>query len=258
MVDNGIVLSGGGARGIAHLGVLQALEELDNKPEIISGVSSGAIIAALYAAGYSPKEILKMVMERVSFSTALTIFSPGGLFSPGSIRQIMAEAMPKDSFASLRIPLYITATDIITGAPATFSTGKLFDAVVGSATIPGLFGPVKAGRKLLVDGGIMDNLPADCIKDKCLRLIGSHVNKHLKLGSAQMNRVQVLDRCFHLAIVRSVVANAALCDVLIEPPLERFHLFDAEHANRIFKIGYRAVMDKKELITLSIAISSPI
>ncbi|MGZ3873323.1 MAG: patatin-like phospholipase family protein [Mucilaginibacter sp.] len=248
MIRTGIVLSGGGARGIAHLGVLQALEELEIKPGIISGVSSGAIIAALYAAGYSPKKILEMVKQHTSFSSAWTVFSSEGLFSPAGIRRILTNAIQKDSFSALKIPLYITATDIKSGMPVAFSTGKLFDAVAGSAAIPGLFSPVKRGTAILVDGGVMNNMPAECIREKCVHLIGSHVNKQLGSLSARANRLQVLDRCFHLAIASTVAINARLCDTLFEPALKRFHLFDVEHADQMFNIGYRTVMDKKDFL----------
>jgi len=115
MKTTGTVLSGGGARGIANLGVLKGLNELGIIPGAISAVSSGAIIAALYAAGYSQNEILEMIKEHASSSVAAMILFPGGLFSPSSLRQILTSAIPEDSFEAPHVPLSVTATDISLG-----------------------------------------------------------------------------------------------------------------------------------------------
>src|SRR5665213_2359814 len=112
MGTTGIVLSGGGARGIAHLGVLHGLNEMDIFPGVISGVSAGAIIGALYAAGRSPAEILGIIKKHASTSLVAMLVFPGGLFSRAGLKQILTDEIPGDSFESLDIRLFVTATDI--------------------------------------------------------------------------------------------------------------------------------------------------
>jgi len=243
----GLVLSGGGARGLAHLGVLEALDEMGIKPAVISGTSSGALIGALYASGNSPRKILAMIKEHASGSVFGMFLSSEGLFSSTGLRHILKSAIPEDSFEKLLTPLYVTATDIAAGTSATFSKGPLFDVLVGSSSVPVLFKPVKIGHQYLVDGGVMDNFPVECIKDKCDKIIGSHVNKpaHKKVG--KLNRFQLLDLCFHLAICGRVAINAKSCHVLLEPPLSGYSMFDMSHADRIFKIGYQTTMEKRRL-----------
>jgi NTE family protein len=244
MATVGLVLSGRGARAIAHLGVLQGLDELGIKPNVISGVSAGAIIGALYAAGYSPKQILNLIKEHSSMSFAKMVLSSGGLFTASGLKQILKSAIADDNFENLNVKLFVTATDICSGTTVTFSTGPLYDVLIGSSSIPLIFTPKKHGKLYLVDGGVLNNLPVKCIRDECDVIIGSNVNK-LNNQSKQLDRLNVLDRCFHLAISDQVILNAALCDVFIEAPLYGHNMFDLKHADKIFKTGYRALMEKQ-------------
>ncbi|GAB2984149.1 patatin-like phospholipase family protein [Mucilaginibacter puniceus] len=240
----GLVLSGGGARAIAHLGVLQGLDELGIKPNVISGVSAGAIIGALYAAGYSPKQILDLIKEHSSASLAKMVLFSGGLFTAPGLKLILKSTISKDKFESLNLKLFVTATDICSGTAVTFSKGPLYDVLIGSSSIPLIFAPKKHGKLYLVDGGVLNNLPVKCIRDKCDIIIGANVNK-VDNQFKQLDRLNVLDRCFHLAISDQVTLNAALCDIFIEAPLRNYNMFDLKHADKIFKTGYRALMEKQ-------------
>ena len=244
-MKTGLVLSGGGARCIAHLGLLQVLQEMGIRPDMISGVSAGALIGALYAAGHTPQQILAMVKERTSFSVAITVLSPAGLFSPAGIRHILQSEIPTDDFSALQIPLFITATDIARGVPVIFSKGPLYEAVVGSATVPGLFNPVTFGSCVLVDGGVMDNLPVNCLKGRCDRIIGSHVNKFDRRRPLNLSREAVIEQCFHLAIAGKIAESARDCDLLIEPSLEGYTMFETGCADELFEAGYRAANAEK-------------
>lgn len=244
----GLVLSGGGTRGMAHLGVLQALDEIGAKPAIISGTSSGALLGALYAAGNPPKEILKMVKAHSSSSLIKMILTSGGLFSASGLMNILDSAIPENDFAKLRVALFITATDIVSGNQVTFSEGALYNALIGASTIPGLFAPVKHDNQYLVDGGVMNNFPVECIKDKCDKIVGSHVNKIYPLKRKKLTRMQILDRCFHLAASGEVTEQAKHCDVLIEPNLSGYSMFEMKHADKVFKIGYNTAMEQQQML----------
>lgn len=243
----GVVFSGGGARGIAHLGGLQALGELGIRPAVLSGVSAGALIGALYAAGKSPMEILEMIKQQSRSSLAAAILFPGGLFSHKGLQSLLRSAIPSDDFADLKIPLTVTATDLVTGTSVRFSQGSMYDVLLGSAAVPGLFDPVKVGNCHLVDGGVLDNLPVACIRDSCDKVLGIHVNKFYE-SAENLTRPQVIDRCFHLAISPGVTANAMLCDLLVEPDTSGCTIFNTQNASHLFASGYKAMMHEKEVL----------
>jgi len=247
----GLVLSGGGARGVAHIGLLKGLEELGIRPDVISGASSGALVGALYAAGNSPEQILELVKAHSSSNMIMMVFD--GLFSALGLKRILESATPENNFESLSIPLFITATDINAGLAIAFSEGPLHELLIASSAIPGLFTPVKYAHHYLADGGVMDNLPVHCIRQQCNKIIGSHVNKPGTDNFRKKSRLEVMERCFHLAIANTVNSSALLCDQLIEPELRRYTMFEMKYADQIFKAGYRSVMQEKEKLLALIA-----
>lgn len=248
MLKIGLALSGGGARGIAHLGLLCAMEELGLRPSVISGVSAGAIAGALYAAGYPPRQILSLAQEHASGSLVRLALFQNGLFSSSGLRHLVKTYLPADSFGSLRIPLLVTATDIISGKSVTLSEGPLCDALLGSAAVPGLFSPVKYGNYSLVDGGVLNNFPVEGLQKSCNKIIGSHVNKlDNSRRPEQLGKLYVIEKCFHLAIASTIIYKSALCDVFLEPALEAYSMFDMKHADKIFEAGYQAAMEQKDI-----------
>ena len=172
----GLVLSGGGARGYAHLGVLKALNEEGIIPDIISGTSAGAIAGALYADGYTPDEIFKILAKnsRLNF-LKLTVPKDGLLKMTGMIR-VLKDALRANTFEELKIPLVVCATNLNQAKVEYFESGELIRAIIASASIPVVFRPVEIGGVCYVDGGVMDNMPVAPIEKRCRVLIGSYVN----------------------------------------------------------------------------------
>jgi NTE family protein len=242
----GLVLSGGGARGFAHLGVLQALDELGIKISSIAGVSAGAITGTLYAAGYAPRKIFELIKGQNFYKMPGFQFSRTGLFSLKNIELVLAQLIKENNFEHLQIPLFIGATNLSEGKAEIFSTGSLFDKVLASASVPALFVPVLIDGKYYVDGGVTNNFPVESLKDKCDVVIGSHVNKLYDGHHIDINRIQIVEHCFHLAIASKVYAQAMLCDVYIEPELIGFGMFDLKQAETVFEKGYTAAMEQKE------------
>lgn len=249
----GIALSGGGVRGFAHLGVLQALEELGIKVSAISGVSAGAIVGAFYAAGYKPMEILELVKAQNYFKLSSFALSRTGLFSLKNVDALLHRLIKENNFEHLNIPLYITATNLSEGLSLTFSEGPLFDKIIASACVPAIFAPILIDGKYYVDGGVLNNFPVECLREKCDAIIGSHVNKLYDGTHIDINRIQIVEHCFHLAIASKVYTQAALCDVFIEPYLPGLGLFEVKQANKIFEIGYNtAMLQKEKLLAFSL------
>ncbi|MBC7536267.1 MAG: patatin-like phospholipase family protein [Ferruginibacter sp.] len=246
----GYVLSGGGARGFAHLGVLQFLEELNIRPYAISGTSSGAIVGALYAAGKTPREILCLMKKKKLFGLSSLRWKRHSFFSMHILRKLLTNVIERDNFDSLVIKLFVTATDINEGKAVTFSKGDLFEPVIASASIPVLFEPVIIGNRTLIDGGIMNNFPVEPLEGICDLIIGSHVNKieSDKGNKLHLSKLKLLERSFYLSIANAVYEKKDKCQVFIESPLGNFDMYDVKKAAMIFNIGYKAAAESKEKI----------
>jgi NTE family protein len=172
----GIALSGGGARGIAHLGILKALEEFGIIPTHISGTSAGAIAGAFYAAGYSIPEIVAILKKGQIFNFSNILIKRQGFFAMKGFNDIYRECFPNNSFEDLNIPLYVTATDILKGELVYFSSGNLSQALMASSCIPLIFQPVSYNDSVFVDGGVLNNFPTEPLTGQCYIIIGSYVN----------------------------------------------------------------------------------
>ena len=240
----GLVLSGGGARGFAHLGVIKALNEYGIFPDVVSGTSAGAIVGSLYADGYAPEEILKIM----NLNGRLQYFSPtvprGGLLQISGIEKILREKLRAKTFSDLKIPLYVSATDLNSGKAVYFSEGDLILPVMASASIPVLFKPVIIPGIQYVDGGVLDNLPLKPIEDQCRFLIGSFVNP---TGGEEniTSLIQIAMRTFLLSVSKELTEKSKMLDLLIAPPeLKNYPILDPEKAQEVFMVGYNATKNK--------------
>lgn len=243
----GLSLSGGGAKGIAHLGVIQALEEFGLKPEIIAGVSAGSIIGALYADGKRPKDICRFFKES-SFFKFVSISPNKGLMSSKRFYDLLDNYLTSKTFEELKLPLIINATELIDGKNVYFTSGSLIDKIVASSSVPIFLNPTEIDGKMYVDGGIFCNMPAKIIRPKCQTLIGVHVNPILRDGD--INSVpDVMERVYHLVIQANTVTEKKVCDIVIEPIKARnFGMFEISKSQQLFDIGYDAAMRKLETI----------
>jgi NTE family protein len=239
----GLALSGGGARGISHLGVLKALDELGINIHCLSGTSAGAIVGCLYSYGYKPDEILDIVIGTKLFRSMRPAWTWTGLLSLQGLSNILIKFLPENNFSSLKIPVTIAATEIKKGRSAYFTEGELIPALLASCCVPAVFNPIEYNGGLYVDGGLMDNLPAKCIRDKCDFLIGSHCN-YISNEFDIRNFRSVIERSLLIAINGNTTISKGLCDILIEPPDIGSHSgFDLGKAKHLFDLGYHFVKD---------------
>ena len=246
-----MVLSGGGARGFAHIGVLKALNEEGFYPDVISSVSSGSIIGSLYCDGISPDEIFKIFNDnRVKKFWELTI-PKRGLLKVSGLLKILKENLKSKNIEDLKIPFYIAATDLNNGKCVYFTKGDIIKSVIASSSIPILFQPVEIDGITYVDGGVMNNLPVQPLEAICEIIIGVHLNptstrdKFTKL-------MHIAERCFHLGIEKTVKnISENKCDIFIEPSeLGKYGLLDMSYGKEIFDIGYnstkKAILEYKK------------
>ncbi len=155
----GLVLSGGGARGFAHIGVLRVLEECGIKPHVIAGTSMGAIVGALYATGRTSADIVNIV-RHTSLRDIIDISLQGGLLKGDRLEAFLADFLPP-TFEDLETQLAVTTTDIETGEQVILTTGDLVTAIRASSSFPGAFEPIPRRGRVLADGGIVNNLPVE-------------------------------------------------------------------------------------------------
>lgn len=241
----GLVLSGGGSKGIAHAGVLHFLEEKKMIPNQIAGSSAGAIVAALYSSGKSPLEILDFFKSIYFFHWKHFTFSKAGLIDPDSFK-IYFSALFKDTvIGELKIPIHITATDMIKGNLTVFdSKTKVIDAILASSAVPGVISPYEIDGHLYSDGGILNHFPTELVKDICDYAIGVYVSPLQKVHATELKTIKsITTRAFDLLTANSSLSKFHDCDWLIQPDaLSAYSTFETSKTkmDAIFKIGYEA------------------
>lgn len=242
----GLVLSGGGARGVVHLGVLKALQELGVQIDRIAGSSAGAIVGAFHAAGYAPEETLD-IMKHAGLLSPMSLSLTGqALLSMTRFRKLYMRHMPHNSFEKLHIPLTIATTDICKGKVVYLSEGELTPAIMASGCIPVIFEPIEYKGHTLYDGGILNNLPVEPLRGHCDFIIGVYVNS-IDCTVDKVNPIELIDRAFHLSMYKSMHAKLRTCDIGIEPPaMSRFGILDTKHLDEIFRTGYEYTMSMRD------------
>jgi NTE family protein len=248
----GLVLSGGGAKGFAHVGALKALNEAGIFPDVISGVSAGAIAGALYADHHSPEEIMLLFSERKIYKYIEFIIPKRGLLKMTGLTKIISRSLRSKTFKDLSIPLFVAATDLNNGKSVYFNKGDLLKSVLASATVPVLFPPMKIEDTVYVDGGVLNNFPVDPIENKCSYILGIHVNPFGYLEEFN-SIISVAERSFHLSFSTHLNSRKKKCDIFIEPSgLEKYRLMDVSKIEDIYKLGYmetkRILSENKELV----------
>ncbi len=249
-MKTGLVLSGGGARGFAHLGVLKALDELDISIDTISGASAGAVVGAFYFAGHKPDEIFRLINSYKVYHWARPTWRKPGLLNMEKIGKLFSEYLPK-TFEELVRPLTISVTDILQGENLLINAGELVPVVCASAAIPVLFNTIKFQGRELVDGGILNNFPVENLVGKVKNIIGVTVNPVIA-GIDHVPMKEMADRNICLLLRREVNDKKENCTVFIEPmDCGKYSMLDLGSGEKIMEIGYKATMEmKEELIKL--------
>ncbi|MGC8875939.1 patatin-like phospholipase family protein [Thermus sp.] len=158
----GLAFSGGGARGLAHIGALEVFLEAGLDFQVVAGTSMGAIVGALFAAGKSPEEMLALA-RKTPWLGLLGLSPREGVFSRRKLKDFLAEHLP-ETFSGLKRSLVVTAVDAVSGRLVFLTQGELPSAVLASAAYPGLLAPVEREGRFLFDGGVLDNLPVDAAR----------------------------------------------------------------------------------------------
>lgn len=239
----GLALSGGSVKGFAHLGVLQYLDEVNIKPDVIAGTSAGSLMAALYADGYKPEEILHLFDDR-GF-TSMTSLKPmgGGVFDTSKFTKFLKAHLRHKRIEDLPIPLRIVATDLDKGCQHIFTEGPLAECITASCSIPVLFNPILIDGTTYVDGGLFRNFPVSVLKEDCRVTIGVHLNPS-QSETYEKSITSVAQRSWQLIFRQNAHIDRTLCDILIEPEeVVQYSMFDLTSARDIMNIGYRLAQE---------------
>ncbi len=239
MLNIGLALSGGAVRGASHIGVLKALEEFNIKPNIISGVSAGSIIAVFYSAGYSPNEMEKILLNTDIKKYLKPKFPKVGFFSLEKLDILLERYIGKIDLNQLNKTTYITVVNYTTGTVEYIKEGDLISYVKASCSLPVIFEPTYINEKPYIDGGLMDNLPIKpLLNENADFIIGSEVNP-MGIFSDKPNIFKLSVRSLFLAIRSNTEKSKELCNLFIQPPeLINIGLFAIKDLKKAIDIGY--------------------
>ncbi|MCP4381104.1 MAG: patatin-like phospholipase family protein [Hyphomicrobiales bacterium] len=271
----GLALSGGGARGFAHIPVLEALDEMGVRPSVVTGTSIGAIMGAGYAAGMSGAEIreyaiklfanrsdvlarvwrlrTKRVKDRISETSAAL----GQFDAERVVDSFLPERVPH-TFDSLELPLKVVATDFYGWRPASLESGSLYPALAASAALPILFRPVRIAGRVLIDGGITNPMPFDLIEDDvdlvmAVDVVGGPASKENRLPGT-MEGVFGSTQLLMQSIMAEKMKGPRPPDILIRPPVSA-RVLEFLKVKRIIEKAEPAKEDVKRLLDRALSAS---
>jgi NTE family protein len=265
----GLALGGGGARGLAHIHVLETLDELGIRPQAISGTSVGSVMGALYASGLSGTEIRDLVdgllhrkVEKVTdvftrrdllkwIDVIDPVFHRGALLKGEKFMRFLSESMACKTFEELEIPLHISTTDYGTGSEVIFRSGELLSAVQASMAIPGIFFPVEKDGRMLVDGGLVNPLPYNLLKSSCDLIIAVDVSGSLKETEKRPDFFDAIFGSFHIVqstLIAEQVRNNPP-DIYLKPDLKGVRMLEFHRRDQIFKESEPVKQELRQLLS---------
>ncbi len=278
----GVALEGGGAMGLAHIGVLKWFEEHHIPVDYVAGTSMGGLVGGFYATGMSPDELKTLIdgmdwrkilgdrtpYEDLSFRrkedqraypNSLIFGLRDGLTLPAGLNAghqigllIDRVTLPYDgvpSFDSLPVPFRCVATDLVSKKSYVFKDGSLAVALRSTMSIPGAFSPVHDGKAVFVDGGLLDNLPTDVVRQMGAEIV---IAVHLERGPVEAKDIQslfsVLDHSVNAVLDQNELRSLEQADAVISVPLAEFHMSDYTKSDQIMKRGYQAANSRARML----------
>lgn len=242
----GLCLGGGGALGFAHVGVLKAFEENNIKISHISGASMGAIVGAIYANGYSATEIQGFI-EKYKMYNIRNIVSfqkkRSGLSSQKKVQDMLHEVIPHNSFEQLKYKFFLSVVEIRGAQWEIISSGdNLIDYISASMAVPFIFEPETIGAKMYIDGGLMNNLPVEPLRDICDIVIAVDVQVPVN-HELDLSVKNFAVRCYNIMQKQMQQERIKLCDHYITvPELELYNATDFNKYKELQELGYKAAV----------------
>jgi NTE family protein len=236
----GLVLSGGGVRGMGHIGMLQALREHGIEASVISGSSVGALVGALYACDTRIEDMLAFFKDTPLFKYNFLTINKPGLVDTERYYDIFNKYIPFKTFEALHRQLFVVATNLQKGAEEIFHTGELVMPLLASAALPPVFSPVEMNNVLYADGGIMNNFPSEPLQGRVDFIIGSNVSLVKEVSKKEIkSSFQLASRTTSLMVYAINRQKIKSCDIIFEPlDLEYIGVLDKSGVKKAYQIGY--------------------
>lgn len=234
----GLALSGGGAKGFAHIGAIKALEEKGIFPDVISGTSAGAVVGALYASGMSPEDILRLFQKHEVTDFLKFSLSGKAFLKYDGFMNFLKRTLPVKRFEELKIPLHVIASDFDNGKFVDFTSGELIPRIMASCTLPVVFAPLKIEGTRYVDGGLFKNLPVSPIRNICKKVMAINVSPHL-IDEHKENLLYIAAKSYQYVFKANAAEDLKLCDWVLEiDAVLKYKTFDLKKAKEIYETGY--------------------
>ena len=249
MKNTGLALGGGAVLGAAHVGTVRAIEELNIRIHYIAGTSIGAFVAAFYAFGKNWKELEKIASVMNWLDITGISLSRYGLLSNEKLGDMVIEQIGDKNIEDSEIPLAMVATDITTGEKVILKKGSVAQAVRASTCIPGIFMPVEIDGQMLVDGGVVENVPVNTVKEMGAEyVIGVDLNAKYSYEKPD-NILDVILNSFNFLMLQSDKLQTDNADLLIKPDLSSFNRSDTDQVDELMKKGYEDSINVFKKIT---------
>ncbi|MGB2528156.1 patatin-like phospholipase family protein [Flagellimonas sp. SN16] len=236
----GLVLSGGGVKGMAHIGLIKALTQRDIYPDCVSGVSAGALVGGLYADGVAVEDMLHFFKETPLLKYNFVTVNKPRLFDTDKYLPFFEGVFTARRFEDLEKRLTVVATNLLSGEPVYFERGELFKPLLASAALPPVFSPVSLDGQLYADGGIMNNFPIEPLTGGCDIIIGCYASSRRQIGKGEIkNALQISQRANLLMLHANAMDKLFVPDLLFVPDeLGGIGVLDKKGIDRAFTIGY--------------------
>jgi NTE family protein len=239
----GLALGGGSARGLAHIGVLKGLAELGVTIDYVAGTSSGSIIGALFAAGYTAERLSDLAKNTSWRDLSQLLVPKRSLLGNDRMEKLLDELLNRQTFAELHLPFAAVSTDLYTAEKVVLRRGSVARAIRASCSIPGIFPPLEQGGQLLVDGGLVENVPVKTVREMgANRVIAVDLYASAARNMQVEGIVGVLTRSFEIMQRQQSQADFYNADVSIAPRMAGESLIDLHHADDYIRLGYEATM----------------
>ncbi|UCF97676.1 MAG: patatin-like phospholipase family protein [Spirochaetaceae bacterium] len=238
----GLALGGGAARGLAHIGVLKVLEEEGIVIHRVAGTSAGSLIGSLFCAGLGWQKIAE-VARNIDWGNLVSPTWPSlGLVSPDKLEKTLNDILRRKRFEELAVPFRAVAVDIASGEEVVLNSGAVARAVRASCSIPGIFEPTEFEGRLLVDGGLVNDVPTDVVKDMGAELvIGVDLNADRVINRRPENLIEIFYRSLNILIYNSTQRARRVADVMVVPELQGFAYHDLSRLDELIARGTKAM-----------------
>lgn len=235
----GLALGGGAVLGAAHIGVLRAVEKMNLEISFISGTSIGAFVGALFAFGHTSKEIEEIALDLNWMDISGIALFESGILSNAKLGKLLSKSLGEKDIKDANIPLAIIATDISSGEKAVLKKGPVVQAIMASTCIPGVFSPVEFNNQLLVDGGIVENIPIDTVRNMGAEyVIGVDLNA-IKTYNKPEGILDVMINSFHFTLKTAAKYQTKDANLLITPELSKFNMVNTDQIKDLIEQGYK-------------------